>query len=240
MENTEKKYNHIILLGETCELGMQYVENCGQPESHLFTWCNVFKKSLFLNAMKNPEIVMQGKYRFVEYANMFDCFNSGCRLHIKSGAEMLKNSNGEYDSQKVNDELIDLQGRCNHLADKLHEVYKSPQRKLFVYKTQRMTHQYYQSYQIFCKELSKILKEKTTNFDILFVVQKDMAKYLNEIDLPPNIYIREVKNFTRIPDAVNKEVSDNESWTKIFTEFRPVEVKKNTKTYKYQKIKSEE
>jgi len=233
-KKSKKKYEHMILLGENCELAFQYVNILGVPETSLFNWCFVFNKENLLNAINNPLIVTKNDVQYKDYA-MIDDPTSGCRFHCTNQWSYLQDKNGKPDILKYKNEEKILREKNIYLANKLINIYKSSKLKLFIYKAQQLTSKNQDSYVSFLTNLNNILSTVTTNFNILFIVTKEHYNVFDKLfSKNNNIYIRMVNNFTEIGDAVNENISDNKNWTKIFNEFQPSKKLQHNKKYKYE------
>lgn len=224
---SQKKYPHIVTFGKNCELAIEITKAQNKVESTLFSWSAYENKDVFLNAIKNPNIIFSQDASHLETINMFKCNATSIAFHGNKMPSELYDNDGTINKEKYEIEKQSTFDKIKYLADKNEKIYCSSEHKLYAlsvdYKDEQDIH--------FIKNLYNYLSTKNSNFDMLLIIENDkfcqeLEKLQNEYK---NLFIRKVCFFTK-NEPIVLPFRYHYDWMKIFTEF--VSTAKNAKKKK--------
>lgn len=228
--NQLKKYNHIISLGQNCEVAFQYTLSFGQIEAFPFNWAYVANVEKMLTALNKPELLFSGKIVYHSPSNMFFDEQSAVSFHGQRTPADLAKFSEQARAIEIEKEKEDTIGRVKHCFDKLFSVWASKESQLYIITFKEGSPVKINAY---VQQLKHILASKTDNFTILVVLEQKHQGF--PFTKESNIYYRFLKYYSPKDKVTTVELSDRSGWKKIFEEFQPQKILPKNKLYKFEK-----
>lgn len=222
-----KKFDYIISLGWNCEPSFQMKLHLGFVESFPFSWCAILENESLLKVLNNKNIIFSGEFQEHPESNMWLCKVSNINFHAQRKAEDFLKFTGEELNQEKRKELEELKSKINYLFTKLENVWASEKTQLYILTIRKNNKNFLE----FIKNLDNLLKEKTKNYSLLIILEKE--QYSNSYKDSNHIFFRYVNNFSPINDVTNLNKCDLEGWKNIFNEFQANTIKKDNKKFKF-------
>ena len=206
---TKRNYTHIISLGYNCEVAYELTRKFHFLDASLFSWSYSHSLSELTAAIEDLESIAQAG--FISPDPLYECVNTHVRFHGRSGMQKILAGNLTAEEEKR--DKAELTSRLEHLKAKfIHLAADKEASKLYVLKVRSNEHQVQEK----LAELKGALQKwDESAFDLLIVVEKGSL----EIQEVPHLFVREVEKFSPEDQVSNLELSDPESWKKIFSEF---------------------
>lgn len=235
-----KKFDHIISLGQNCELGFHLRNKFGFVESSLFTWASVGAEDLG-KVILNPGLIFSGGIEEWQNCNMWKCMVTNIAFHGQKRPEQLKNERGERDLAKIQEQKEEVISRVRHLGQKFQTVASSQASKLYILILRPdflpLNEGRIKNY---VSGVFEALQKTAKNFALLVILhEKYNTRQIKELE-NDRVFVRFLHHFAPIDKANETELLDLKSSHVIFEEFQPSVIQQQNKVYKYdQPLKSE-
>lgn len=231
-----KFYRHLISLGLNCEIGNQLRIRFGDPEYSFLHWCTVEKPEMLPKIIRNPQIVFSGSVTELSSSNMWKCERTSLVFHGARQPGDLLSENGQRNLAEVGKEKDATLARVKHIAQKFAEMTKNRESKLFVL----ALHNGFCDYEngkpaSIIRNLYKVITQCVHNSQLLVILKQDSGLNSAEYDDLGDLYIRYIRNFAPIDKSMDDNLLDKDGYTKIFAEFRQLEILNKNKVYKFQR-----
>lgn len=240
LEKISKKkhiYDYIISIGMNCEIMYQIKEHIGAVDSSLLSWAAVPAKSL-VKVLKNPKLIFSGEIEEWRECNMWHCQVTNITFHGQKAPAELLDTDGKPDETKIELEKQDTISRVKYLIDKFIHVARSKESKLYIlgihphfceYKNEEL--------RVFVQKVFQTIQKIANNASLLIIVSKENINVLKNLDNDTNFFVRVIDHFAPFTQATSPQYVDLRGGKVILSEFRPKNIRKDTKVYKFEKVK---
>lgn len=230
-------YDHLISIGLNCETRYQLKQKYGAIDSSLLEWAAVSPKYLS-SVIRNPNLIFSAEIEEDPNVNMWRCKATNISFHGKSKPKDLLDNNGKRDKIKVAKEKEDTVSRIKYLSKKFITIAQSPDTKLYILGV----HPHYYSYD-FKKEqfrwwvqtIFNAIQEIAQNASLLVICTAEFANMISDLNNEHNFFVRTYNNWAPHDKATIPEYVDLQRGKELLSEFKPKDVKEDTKVYKFEK-----
>ena len=205
-----RSYRYFLSLGRNCEPAIRFRDNYGWLDTTVFSYCAFMEPLKLPFVLQHLNDIFKGKITHQKDVNMWTCGILRVAFHGRHKPEELTT----LEQKKADCE--ECQSRVFHLVDKFQKILEKKDKKLFVMTVWETTEQAWGM----VLENVRVLRQKTTNFDIVVVVsEKENRNKWHEDKNYPELYIRSLAFFSPFNKVVDPKFSDQIGWKKIWKEF---------------------
>lgn len=231
----EHVYDHLISIGMNCEIRYQLKQKFGAIDSSLLEWA-VVPPTHLVEVLKNPHLIFSGEIEEKRAYNMWHCKVTDITFHGKKTVNELLGSDGKPDEAKIAQEKEDTIARIGYLTDKFLNVAHSEDSKLYIlgihpdfckYKGKEL--------RAFIQNVSDAIQNVAKNASLLVISLAENVESLKDLNNDKNLFIRPIHYFAPYNQATNPEYVDLQRGKELLSEFKPKNVKEDTKVYKFEK-----
>ncbi len=228
-------YDHLISIGMNCEIRYQLRQKYGAIDSSLLEWA-VVPPTHLVEVLKNPNLIFSGEIEEYRKWNMWHCKATDIVFHGKKTVQELLGEDGNPDETKIAQEKKDTISRIKYLSDKFINIAQSEESKLYIlgvhpdfckYKEEEL--------RTFVQRVSDTIQEVAKNASLLVITLEENKNALNGLDDDNNLFIRYINHFAPYNQATNPEYVDLQRGSELLSEFKPKDIKQDTKIYKFEK-----